>query len=188
MTIDLESPCASRVESPLTGGKDPSSRGGGFSVVEVMIASTILLVVTLGVLPLFTRSISNNVQGQLSSEAVNEARSEVERLMQLGFNDPELTIPAGSTELKVEQHWNEDYHTWEAGVTGGLSNETTRIVTIRQYGQTALDDEEITVDEALDGGVVATAVHIKEIVVAVTIASRMDAPTKRLTLRVFRGA
>ena len=153
-----------------------------------MIAAAILLIVSIGVLPLYTRSISNNLQGQLASDAVNRARSEVERLLQIDFNDPELTVPIGNQELERTEYWVASTHEWkDSAVYSPGDNETSRVITVRQFAKDAFDDEKLEDSEVLPGGTSAVLVHVKEITIRVRVASRTDAPGKAMTLRVFRG-
>ncbi len=158
-------------------------------MIEVMIASAILLIVSIGVLPLFTRSITNNVQGRLATEAVNDARSELERLMQLDFNSPELTLPDGQPTLERKEYWDQNSHRWLDGTSiPDDQNETLRTVRIRQFNKDAFLDRRVDDAEALPGGSPVGQVQIKEIVVRVMSASQLDAPGKAMTLRIYRGA
>jgi Tfp pilus assembly protein PilV len=50
----------------------------GLSIVEVLIASALLLIIALGILPLFSRSIISNRQGLDSTEVSNMARTQME--------------------------------------------------------------------------------------------------------------
>ena len=59
----------------------------GFSMIEALIAAAILLIIALGLLPLFSRSISDNVSGNDASQATNGSRTEVEEMLQLPFNN-----------------------------------------------------------------------------------------------------
>jgi len=50
-------------------------RDAGFSIIEALIAAAILLIIALGLLPLFTRSISDNVSGNDATQATNGSRT-----------------------------------------------------------------------------------------------------------------
>ncbi len=81
-------------------------RQSGMSLIETVIASAVLLVVSIGTLPLFIRSTFNNVHGLDSTQASQHAISGHEDLMVLAVDDrrfelanplPEQTVrPAGA--------------------------------------------------------------------------------------------
>ena len=87
----------------------------GLSIVEVMIAAALLLIIALGILPLFSRSIISNRQGLDSTEVSNMARTQMEEYVQLPFNHQMLTVPDGSEVLVVEQHYSEKDDKWKDG-------------------------------------------------------------------------
>jgi hypothetical protein len=174
---------------PPTHRARPRSRTGegGFSVIEAAIASAILLIVSIGLLPMFTLSISNNQQGRDSMEITNEARSELERLLQLDFAAPDLTVPNGVAVLEVETYWVSDDDGWvpaDEYDDGGFIYH--RIVEVRQFGADALDDGLLHPDEAVEGDESA-AVNFKEILVQLESAGGIGAPRKQVTLRGVRA-
>ena len=178
----------SDAQSSICGSPSRELSSHGFSLVEVLLAATILLIVTLGILPMFTHAIGNNVQGQQSTEGVNEARSELERLMQLDFNNAELTVPPGDTVLERVEYWNQTDHEWQdSGTYTPGEKELVRTVEVRQYSRDALADNLIEESEALNGSASSADVHFKEIAIQVELPSHLNSPGKRVTLRVFRG-
>lgn len=66
----------------------------GLSLVEVLIAAAILLIVAVGILPLFTRSMLNNVSGYDSTQATSHGKSELETLFSNSVDSIEMTNPA----------------------------------------------------------------------------------------------
>lgn len=159
----------------------------GFSMIEATIASAILLIVAIGLLPMFTLAISNNQQGRDSMEITNQARSELERLFQLGFADPELSVPAGETQLRVEAYFTNDQEGWvPAAAYDGQGFVFHRIVTVRQFEDSALDDGLLHPDEAI-AGAGAAPVHFKEILVEVESAGSIGAPPRQVALRGVRA-
>ena len=161
----------------------------GFSVVEVLIAAALLLLITIGVLPMFTKSITNNLEGRKSTEATNQARSEVERLYQLTFNHPDLAVPAGQTESMREELFSEQQQQWiDIGSWNASDSEVyRRIVRVRQYGVDALLDQQLDPTEALNGSTPATLVHFKEIEVEVRTAGQLGVNRKTVTLRMYKS-
>jgi prepilin-type N-terminal cleavage/methylation domain-containing protein len=168
-------------------------RQSGFSLVEMLVASMLLLVVILGVVPLFVRSMISNTGGNEYTQLSNFSKSQVEELFQLDFNDARLTIPAGDTEVSVDEYWDETAKKWKSGpVPAGTNPPWTRNTVVRQYNVSAVDQtlENFDVEkaEALDGGVAATAVHLKEIVITVESTRRGPlGPGRELVLRTLKA-
>jgi hypothetical protein len=156
-------------------------------VIEATIASALLLIVALGLLPMFTTSIGNNQQGRDSMEITNQARSEVERLMQLSFSDPELTLTGTNTVLTTETYYPSDSAGWVAAADyDGAGYIYHRIVNVRQFDADALADGLLHPDEALAGNA-DVQVHFKEVLVQMESASHLGAPRKQVTLRAIRA-
>lgn len=175
----------------------PSARDAqaGFSLIETLIAAALLLLVALGVLPLFSNSIINNVQGNLASQTANFARAELERLRQLPKNHPELT-PLTGTELVTVFHYSESKGEWVLDADwNGSEVELYRMTTrIRQFAldgaNRALDpstgDYEFEDAEAQSAGAVADDIDVKEI--EVTVQSQPGfGGGKSTTLRLYKS-
>ena len=164
---------------PPPGRKAPRSHGQrGMSVVEVLVASLIMVVVALGLIPLFARSMRQNREGANFMELTNVARSALEEYLQMDFGAPRLTIPAGSDELVVQHFWNSATHEWEplpADLnTLPASADFERTIQVQQFtsGDLILDG---TLDDPLAGDVPADLVQLKRIRVmvrALTISGR----------------
>ena len=167
---------------------DRSTNERGFSLVEVLISGAILLIVVTGLLPLFTRAITDNIEGRRATEVANEARSEVERLMQLGFNHTDLTLVSGN-ELKVTDYWDPTTKSWRDSTSfsppGGPDLERETI--IRQYDSAALSDDLLEESEALDASADVSQIFFKEIEVTVTATPQLRTPEKTVTVRTLRG-
>lgn len=131
----------------------------GFSVVEVLIATLIFLIIAIGILPLFAVSARNNLEGREATEVSNFGRSAVEDLLQASFNDPRLTVPAGSTVRTQEQYFSKADQVWKDG-TGGSDALWRRTIRVRQF---SVNDPETP----LDGNEAVGQVHFKEIAVQV---------------------
>lgn len=149
-----------RVHSPPAATR----AAGGFSLIEVMVAGLILLVIALGLVPIYTRSIRSNIEGFDYTRVSNAARSKAEELLQLPFNSPELTIGGGDTELETQDFFSQQEHEWfdkdEWDARSGDLALFTRTATVRQFGVT-------DISTPLDGNAPPEAVHLKEITVSV---------------------
>jgi hypothetical protein len=139
----------------------PAGRHGaaGFSIIEALIAAAILLIIALGLLPLFTRSISDNVSGNDATQATNGSRTQVEELLNVPFNNDRLAIPAGATNSEAKTSY-----------TGG-----------------ALDKTGDTLDDPKPGGTDAKFVHFKEVTVIVDNPKKnLFGGGQGITLRVIK--
>lgn len=161
------------------------SAGKGFTLLELLVAAGLLLVVLVGLLPLFMRSIMENVEGRESTQVSNHGRSELEIFKQVRFNNPELDITAG-TETVVQQYWTRpDPHyvgdeKWLDTVPAGELGLWDRTTTIRQFGINGVIDNDLDgiidqiigledadfdgyLDNPLAAGSLPGAIHLKEV-------------------------
>jgi Tfp pilus assembly protein PilV len=153
----------------------PAGRHGaaGFSIIEALIASAILLIIALGLLPLFSRSISDNVSGNDATQATNGSRTQVEELLNVPFNNDRMLVPTGATKSEVKTSYTagaldktgDTDEGWWADPTGHGSVLWNRTSEVRQYTISDLDDR--TLDDPKPGGTEATFVHFKEVTVIV---------------------
>lgn len=170
-------------------------RAPGFSLIEVLIAMALAGLLLIGVLPLFTKSMSNNVEGNQLTEVTNRARLHVEELMALPVDAEELTVPDGEDELVTIEMYSPTAERWIDEDDYGAAPEPlfTRTTRVRQFNMSAISptDTEFADDEVLPGGTPASQVEIKEIVVRVntgrpTFLSMMGRQ-KAVTLRVLKS-
>jgi prepilin-type N-terminal cleavage/methylation domain-containing protein len=165
----------------------------GFSLVEMLVASMLLLVVVLGVIPLFVRSIISNSGGNDYTRLSNFSKSKVEELFQLDFSNAQLTIPAGQTETSIDEYWSEAEKKWKPGAApAGVTPPWTRTTVIRQYNISAvdqtLDNFDFEKSEAVDGNTAAEAVHLKELIVTVQgMRGGPLGPRRDLVLRTLKA-
>lgn len=154
----------------------------GFSLVEVLVAALILLVIALGMVPLFTRSITSNVEGFENTEVSNFARSRAEEFLQYPFNSPRLTVPVGQDTLTVKDYYSNRDDKWVDTLPSGDVELFTRTTEIRQFGINDLDNP-------LSGGADPTAIHLKEITVTVEGRGIADAfgTGKKITVRTLKS-
>lgn len=143
----------------------PMRPAAGFSLIEVMVAGVILMVIALGLVPLYTRSIRSNVEGFDYTQVSNWAKSRAEEYFRLPFDAERITVPAGQDELEVQDFYSHLEHRWmeqedwDARAVGDVEL-FTRTTTVRQFG---IGD----IRNPLPGGSDPGAVHLKEITVAV---------------------
>lgn len=176
----------------------PCAGAAGFTLIEALVAAGLLLIIAVGILPLFVRAIVDNAAGNEYTQVSNHGKSRAEELYQLPFNSPPLAIAIGSQEATTDEWWSQDQAAWQPGVVpdpppaGDLALWGRQTV-IRQYSVSAIDDDPGTVDllhtDALDGGENPDFIHLKEIEVTVD-STRDQGPLgagKQIRLRTFRA-
>lgn len=159
----------------------PAVRRGeaGFSIIEALIAAAILLIIALGLLPVFSRAINDNVTGNDATQATNGSRTELEELLQMPFNNTRMVVAAGQTKTETKDLYTRaktDPSTgsyqigdategWTADASGRGPVLWNRTTTVQQYGITDLNDGKL--DTPLDGSTQANFVHLKQIQVLI---------------------
>jgi Tfp pilus assembly protein PilV len=155
----------------------------GFTVIEGLVATALLLIVAIGILPLFANSILNNTRGSDSTTASNFGKTAVENLSQQTFNSPDLTIAGGSTQKLTNEWWkpgagpiNDSTQGWQATAPSAATFTTwTRATSIKEYGVRDILTTQDPVagslqgvlTTALDGGTQPNFVQLKLITVTV---------------------
>lgn len=141
----------------------------GMTLIEVVIASLLLLVIALGVLPIFLRSMTQTASGEIYTELANHTRARAEEYVQLPFNSPTLTVPPGATELAVTDYYWPAERAWKPNAPPETASGVRweRTTTVRQFDVVgyfdALDRGEAPTP--LSGGAPAGSVHLKEVTV-----------------------
>lgn len=153
----------------------------GFSIVEALIAALLLLVIVVGTIPLFTRSMLNNVQGDEGSRANNIAIDNLETLLSLPFDSLPMSLPAGNTTLTRSDALLLEANLWhDAGtIPSGDRARYLRNSTLRQYNVDDILDNG-ALDNPLPGGFTPSQVHLKVVDVEVANPRRAGSPPYRV--------
>lgn len=77
----------------------------GMSVVEVLVAAGLLLVISLAILAMLTRSLANNTRGWEATQTSNFARTQLDQYLGEYLSAPGIEISAGATENTASQFW-----------------------------------------------------------------------------------
>jgi len=149
----------------------PRHGEAGFSLVEGLIAAVILLFVILGVLPLMSQSMQNNLFGNDAMMQTNASVDGSERLLSVPFNSEPMTVPSGSTSLVSEDVFTFDSNRWIDLATftadsGGDRAQFSRTSTVEQFSATDLDADD-TLDTPLDGDTDLGFIHMKRITMTI---------------------
>ncbi len=171
-----------------------SPRAAGFSLVEVLVAGVLLLVILLGILPLFIRSTINRHSGRESTAVSSFARSRAEALLQLPFEHQDVSVPPGSTELEIEEYLVQGSDTWSTDDSDASQAVWIRTTRIQQFRSADLldgdtDGDGNALDTPMDGGADPRSVQLKQIEVEVTSPREggMLTAGEELTVRVLKA-
>ena len=166
-----------------------NNRLDGFSLIEVLIAMGIVVIAIVGLLPLFMRSVVENIEGRESTMVGNHGRSQLETFSELTFNNWELEINAGTertaqdfyTTGAVDRRGDES---WVTAVPAGEISPWTRNTTVRQMGINGVVDNDLDgvidqirgleddnydgeFDNPLPAGTTPGAIHLKQLEVQI---------------------
>lgn len=189
MALELNVEPQRRRRDPLITALQQKYGASGFTLIEVLIASLLLMVIALGTLPLFMRSIIDNASGRESTQLSNFARSQIEEYSQLDFNSAPLTIDTGSEKVTTNYYSQSDRRWIDGDPPSDDPAAFTRTVTVRQFSVAALQDQRLDPGEAMPSGTGPSFVHLKEIVVSVQ-GQRQSAAfgtAKQITLRILKA-
>lgn len=142
----------------------PGATERGFSLIEVLIASALFLVVLLGVIPLFTRSMINNVQGRDASTMAAFSRERAEQMLQFPFKNADVTVPPEGTEdrLVTDEEWDD---TEKRFTTDDITDpKWMRRTQVQDFNYRDLLDNG-RLDDPLPAGTNPRSIHLKEIVI-----------------------
>lgn len=165
-----------------TSQSDPA----GFSLIEVLIAMGVTLIVLVGLVPLFARSVVENIEGKESTQVGNQGTSQLETLGELTFNNWQLEIPDGETERLTEEFYTTGLvgyrgdESWVDTVPAGELAPWTRTSLVRQLGINGLVDSDLDgiidqiqgledadfdgeFDNILPAGTSPSAIHLKQL-------------------------
>jgi type II secretory pathway pseudopilin PulG len=175
----------------------PAVPEAGFSMIEALIAAAILLIIALGLIPLFTRSILDNNSGNDATQATNHGKTRLEDLIQLPFNHERLEVPAGAQVGQSVEAWTtgalnqagDPNERWWAGATppaGSGELLWRRRTRVQQFSIADLDDG--TLDNPQPGGTQPIFVQLKEVEVQLENGKRgtLLGGNQAITLRVVK--
>lgn len=171
------------------------TRERGLTLVEILIALTILAVVLLAIAPLFTGSVRANASASQLTGANTLAREKLEELSGYPRSDPRLTVPDGANAavptgltstgtgsvVVVNTFCNNDLPAWFNPATGQTSNAATnpgagwyaypytRTYTVEQFGSD------------LTSRVTAPAAYVVKLLTVTVTATRGPFPGLRRT-------
>lgn len=135
----------------------------GISLIETITAAALLLFLAVGVVPMMTRALVNNVRGGEASVASAHARSHLESMVQLPFNSGPLALQAGLDERRGIALWDagtgvegDAEEGWSDTTTATTRHRWRRTSTVRQLNVSDLHTP-------VAGGTAQEFVHLKQV-------------------------
>lgn len=160
--------------------------GTGFSLVEGLIAAGILLVLAIGILPLFIRSIISNEGGSDYTQITNAAKERAEEFYQLPFTSDRMLVTSGN-ERVFDEYFSQRDKVWRDGLEADAISDGDlalflRTTTVRQFNVNDLLNP-------LDSSAPPSTVQIKEVTVNArsTRTGGPLGPGKRNVVRVLKS-
>ncbi len=137
----------------------PRGARAGFSLIETMIAAAILLIIALGLLPLFSQAIVNNSLGSDYTQASTHSKVELEMLQKMPFENMDLALDNGQLLATRDSYLEQGIVGHAVGPRRWAVEEPdrllwTRTTQVRQYNVRALSDDDwrLEEDERKPGG------------------------------------
>jgi len=147
--------------------KSAARRGAGeagFSMIEALIAAAVLLILAVGMIPLFARAMINNALGNDYTQATAHGLTGLEKPEKLPLTNIDL---AGTRVQYVEKGLQTGSPVsdldWKYTPTNATKVVWTRTTQQRYYSVTALDDGQLTSDELLPAGSSLSVWNIMEV-------------------------
>ena len=134
----------------------------GFSLIEGLIAALLLLVIILGVLPLVSRAMFNNLQGNDATQETNATVDGLEELLSIPLQADDLTVLTGETSRVHSDVFSSRTNSWADGTAPDRTDAGKQLVrtrTVEWFGLSDLEqdsegdaiDPNRTLDTPLDG-------------------------------------
>ncbi len=161
----------------------PRRRSAGFTLVETLVAIALLGLILVGVLPLFTQSMLNNLKGNRGTQAANNTGQVLEDAGHDRFLSPDLSWNTADTSLTYPiQYIVEDFAApvetvpeWVTPLTPPAQEAWRRQVVITQHGINDITDNNL-LDTPLAGTWDPSGVQLKEVQVQVRAGGAFASP------------
>jgi prepilin-type N-terminal cleavage/methylation domain-containing protein len=139
---------------------EAGGRQSGFSMVESLIAAGIIGIVAIGILPLFTRAMVDNMAGADYTRVTNYAKSKEEDFTRMPYLQPTIQVPAGQTQLLTTEYMDPSILYWVATKPANPLAVWTRITTYTSYNMYDTDDDKMFNNPIDPGTVGVDGVHV----------------------------
>lgn len=136
----------------------------GFSMVEALVAAAILLIIAIGMIPLFSRAILNNSRGNDYTQATTHGEGDLEEAVETPLLSNRLAVTGGSRRQNVDFLLTRGFKAplrpvtdvdWVTSVSGPNPVAWTRTTQTRQFAYWAIiPDPGQTIGELKDSEVI----------------------------------
>jgi type II secretory pathway pseudopilin PulG len=155
-------------------------------MVETLIAAALIGVVALGIIPLFTRAMTDNLAGSDYTRVTNYAKSRQEDFSRVPFSQTSIQVPVGQGNLLTTEYMDPTTLQWNPYSSSSPPTNPlaiwTRTTTITQYNVFDTDDDQVF-DYPLNGGSSIDEVQIMQAQVQVKSVSAVGpAGVRRSTI------
>ncbi len=165
----------------------------GFSLLEVLVAMTIVAIAMIGILALYGRSLLDAARAAEMDAVTALATEYLEELALLPLDAESLSVPRGEDERRAELGWLQSQERWlpRSNLPEGYQPRYWLEIRVRQFSVDALYQgaPELEEDERLTEGEAPVRSHLKEIRVRVRagVAGIGKGPRRSITLRLLRA-
>jgi type II secretory pathway pseudopilin PulG len=151
----------------------------GFSMVEGLIAAAIIGFVAIGVIPLFTRAMSDNLAGADYTRVTNYAKTEMEDFTRQPFANFTNSVPNGKTSGQLVEYLDPVSSQWTTNLSTSLGQEYhwVRTTTYSQYDVADLGNP-------LTGGTAGNSIQLMMVTINVQGSSQFSAAGGRRSTTV----
>jgi prepilin-type N-terminal cleavage/methylation domain-containing protein len=156
----------------------------GFSMVESLIAAAIIGIVAIGILPMFTRAMVDNMAGADYTRVTNYAKSKEEDFTRLPLLQQTIQVPVGQTNLMTTEYMDPASLFWVATKPPNPLAVWTRVTTYTQYNMYDTDDDKMFNNPIAGGSVGIDGVHVIQAQVQVKSVSAIGPMGGRRTTLV----
>jgi prepilin-type N-terminal cleavage/methylation domain-containing protein len=169
------------------------ARQRGFSMIEGLIATALIGVVAIGLIPMFTRSMSDNMAGSDYTRVSNYARSRQEDFGREPFSNYTAAVATGQTSSQVLEYLDPKSLQWLPGPVPASSPGKPEIVWTRTTTYTQYDakgaDADGVFDYPLAGGSSPETVQLIQATVQVQSISAIgpEGGHKTAIMRFLKG-
>jgi prepilin-type N-terminal cleavage/methylation domain-containing protein len=169
-----------RTRKPFSAPR-PARRQRGFSMIEALIAAALIGAVAVGVIPLWTRAMTDNMAGADYTRVTNYAKSKEEELAHLDQATAANQVQTG-TQRQIVEYMDPATGRWIATKPLTALTYWTRTTTITLYGVHDTDANGL-LNSPLPAGSDPKAVHVVQTQVQVQSMSAIGAiGTRRSTI------
>jgi prepilin-type N-terminal cleavage/methylation domain-containing protein len=162
----------------------------GFSMVEALIAVALIGIVAVGLIPLFTRAMSDNMAGSDYTRVSNYARSDEEDFFREPFANYTSSVGSGVSTGQLLEYLNPTTLKWVQGSVpaGNPQIVWTRTTTYQQFSVNDMDDDQIF-DNPLSGGTESSSIQLVQATVQVKSVSAIgpEGAHRSTTIRYLKA-